>query len=113
MGNVVTDPVGDDNSASTSYLVALPRDMPWRAAPLTVLLASSEHFFPSRVPTSWAKVEKMRHWKQLFRPNSPCGPWPDRYTIAFPIEDKASVAQLVELLICNQSVGGSNPFAGS
>ncbi len=26
---------------------------------------------------------------------------------------KASVAQLVELLICNQWVGGSSPFAGS
>lgn len=26
---------------------------------------------------------------------------------------KASVAQLVEQLICNQRVGGSNPFAGS
>ena len=28
-------------------------------------------------------------------------------------ENKASVAQLVELLICNQWVGGSSPFAGS
>ena len=28
-------------------------------------------------------------------------------------EEKASVAQLVELLICNQWVGGSSPFAGS
>jgi hypothetical protein len=26
---------------------------------------------------------------------------------------KAGVAQLVEHLICNQRVGGSNPFAGS
>ncbi len=26
---------------------------------------------------------------------------------------EASIAQLVEQLICNQSVGGSSPFAGS
>gem|GEM_PF-3948767 len=29
------------------------------------------------------------------------------------LDHKASVAQLVELLICNQWVGGSSPFAGS
>ena len=28
-------------------------------------------------------------------------------------DKEASVAQLVELLICNQWVGGSSPFAGS
>ncbi len=28
------------------------------------------------------------------------------------MEDYASVAQLVEQLICNQRVGGSNPLAG-
>ena len=28
-------------------------------------------------------------------------------------DTKAGVAQLVEQLICNQQVGGSNPFAGS
>ena len=28
-------------------------------------------------------------------------------------DEQASVAQLVELLICNQWVGGSSPFAGS
>ena len=33
----------------------------------------------------------------------------DRMYLVF----KASVAQLVELLICNQWVGGSSPFAGS
>ncbi len=29
------------------------------------------------------------------------------------LETQASVAQLVEQLICNQLVGGSSPFAGS
>jgi hypothetical protein len=29
-----------------------------------------------------------------------------------PFGNHASVAQLVELLICNQWVGGSSPFAG-
>ncbi len=33
--------------------------------------------------------------------------------LRFQSNEEASVAQLVELLICNQSVGGSNPFAGS
>lgn len=31
----------------------------------------------------------------------------------FVYVNRASVAQLVELLICNQWVGGSSPFAGS
>jgi hypothetical protein len=31
----------------------------------------------------------------------------------FPPRARASVAQLVELLICNQSAGGSSPSAGS
>src|SRR5215472_497019 len=38
------------------------------------------------------------------RPFSDCAGW---------VRNQAGVAQLVELLICNQAVGGSNPFASS
>ncbi len=36
-----------------------------------------------------------------------------RTTTLFTIDTIAGVTQLVEYLICNQAVGGSNPFAGS
>ena len=41
------------------------------------------------------------------------GGWCQSALITIVGRFRASVAQLVELLICNQWVGGSSPFAGS
>jgi hypothetical protein len=35
------------------------------------------------------------------------------FAVALDKQFQAGVAQLVERLICNQNVGGSNPFTGS
>jgi hypothetical protein len=39
-------------------------------------------------------------------------PLKEENSLNVQMEDYASVAQLVEQLICNQRVGGSNPLAG-
>ena len=64
----------------------------------------------------WILGQNRPNWNS----NSSCGGWGRRYTISLPkftgdvlVFERANIAQLVELLICNQPVGGSSPSVGS
>jgi hypothetical protein len=82
---------------------------PRRASRLVVTVACHAEAGEGRVSGALAKFASAGWWKSWYKLTSTFGIAPSRGRLP---ELNAGIAQLVEQLICNQQVVGSNPTAG-